>query len=697
MHRLAGRAGAAVGLISAALVLFVAIGFGLRVPGVTVLDPFGTDSTLDYRALRFGSFSPLRLEFIARELGSVIGDSAAAAGPTQNRSEDGQPETTEVQPVVVTHRFTNDDIAQAYPVSSVPFTARTDTAGATKQAGEPTDCAPVGGTAWYSYRAPRNLGLIADTFGSRYATALGVFSGTGAGNLRRIGCDTDARGFSQVAFAAQRNVTYWFQIAGPVGGGELVFNLTLKGVTTRASISSTGAQGDAHARQATMSADGKYIAYYSGSTTTTPDSPPPGPCSPGEGCRPNIFLRDRRIHRITRVDKAPNDPSSLARWPPGDVSTTGAISADGRYIAFQSTYSTLVSNDTNDTWDIFVRDQRTGRVRRASVASSGAQANRASFTTALSTDGRYVAFTSTADNLVPGDTNVVPDVFLHDLRTARTTRVSVGSKGEQANAMRPRAFPEAGSHLVSMSSNGRYVVFRSAATNLVAGDTNNGADFFLRDVVRGKTMRVSVSSTEAQADADSRQPVGIAQWAVTDDGRYVFFNSDATNLVPNDQNGAEDLFVRDTVRGETRRVSLSSAGAEANRGVGEQDPGAVFTNTLGSATIEPANRSPVSFSGTPDGKYVAFSSGATNLAPGDVNEATDVFLRHIPTGTTTIVSVASTGAQGDGPSNGPVLSADGRFVAFESVAENLASGDSNGFADIFVHEVPRGHSLSGWY
>lgn len=701
MRRLTGRTGAVIGLLSAIVLLFATINVGLRVPGETRLDPFGSSATLDYRALKFGRFEPLRSEFIAGQLGAVI----PGGRPTVLASSGGGPRAAEPvraapAPVVVSHSFTNDDLNDAYAVSSVPFTARTNTAGATTQSGEPTTCAPVGGTAWYRFRSPAALGLIADTFGSGYATALGVFSGSGLNDLRRIDCDTDAGGLAQIAFAAKPGVTYWFQIAGPFGGGDLVFNLRIRGVTTVASRSSTGAQGDSDALLPAISADGRFVSFYSGSSTFSPDNPPPPPCVPTaqvDACRPAAFVRDRRAHRVSRIDVTPPGALVPAGLPADQVSITAGMSGDGRFVGFYSTHTGLVENDINETWDVFVYDQVQRVIRRVSVSSSGEQGDMASFNASLSTDGRYVAFTSAADNLVPGDTNVVTDVFVHDNVTRKTTRVSVGSAEEQANQARPTSFPvESGSHLVSMSSNGRFVVFRSSASNLVPGDTNNASDFFLRDLRAGVTQRISVSSRGEQANADSRQPLGTAQWIVSDDGRYVFFNSDASNLVSGDSNGAEDLFVRDTVRGTTRRVSVSSGGQEANRGVGEQDPITVFRNVGLNLFVTPVNVTQTSYSATPDGKWVAFSSAATNLVPGDTNEATDVFLRHMPTGSTNILSVSATGEQGNGASNAPVLSADAGFVAFQSAAENLVSSDANGHEDIFTYEVPR-QRFSGWY
>jgi archaellum component FlaF (FlaF/FlaG flagellin family) len=249
---------------------------------------------------------------------------------------------------------------------------------------------------------------------------------------------------------------------------------------------------------------------------------------------------------------------------------------------------------------------------------------------------------------------------------------------------------------VSLSANGRFVVFRSAASNLVPNDTNRATDYFLRDLTKRSTTRISVSSDELQANGDSRQPVGVSQWTVSNDGRYVYFNSDASNLVPNDSNGAEDLFVRDTVLGTTRRVSVSSTGEEANSGVGNQDPSATFSN-IGFFLVEPENGSQVSYSATPNGDYILFSSAATNLVPGDTNDTIDVFIRHVPSGTTKLLSVSSTGVQGNGPSNSPMISADARFAVFSSSATNLVSSDTNGFDDIFVSEISGGENLSGWY
>jgi Tol biopolymer transport system component len=344
----------------------------------------------------------------------------------------------------------------------------------------------------------------------------------------------------------------------------------------------------------------------------------------------------------------------------GGSGPTG-VSADGRYVVFASPATNLVP-DTNGVDDVFVRDLRRGTTTRVSVSSRGAQANGRSTNPAISGDGRYVAFHSLASNLVPGDTNGVDDVFVRDLRRGTTTRVRGSSRGGLADGL---------SDWAAVSSDGRYVSFRSAATNLVAGDTNGRNDILVRDLRRGTTTRVSVSTAGgAQADGHSFAS------ALSADGRYVAFDSGATNLVRGDTNGEFDAFVHDRRSGETSRVNVSTGGAQADLGSGWPVVSA-------------------------DGRYVAFTSAATNLVPGDTNldlngrPAWDVFVRDRRRGTTTRVSVSSSGAQGDSRSTNPSISADGRYVVFSSHANNLVPGDTTPlnpvtgqprYDDVFVYD-----------
>jgi Tol biopolymer transport system component len=231
---------------------------------------------------------------------------------------------------------------------------------------------------------------------------------------------------------------------------------------------------------------------------------------------------------------------------------------------------------------------------------------------------------------------------------ATTVLVSVNSSGQEASD---------GSFWPSPSADGRYVAFYSYASNLVPHDTNDARDVFVRDLELGVTERVSVSSTGHQTRVGGYAfPPSISA-----DGRYVAFVSGGANLVADDTNGHEDVFVRDLELGVTERVSVSSSGHQTHLG--------------GSYPSISA-----------DGRYVAFVSGGANLAPHDTNGKRDVFVRDLQLGVTRRVSVSSTGEHANGHSALPSISADGRFVAFGSDASNLVPHDTNGYGDVFVRD-----------
>jgi cold shock CspA family protein len=345
----------------------------------------------------------------------------------------------------------------------------------------------------------------------------------------------------------------------------------------------------------------------------------------------------------------------------GGVESNGAssftrISTDGRYVVFHSDATNLVVDDTNGSRDVFVHDRQTGETTRISVSSSGIQGNGDSaWANRISTDSRYVSFASDASNLVDSDTNGVSDVFVHDRQTGETTRISVSSGGVESNGANGWG---------TISHDGRYVGFRSDASNLVADDTNGSQDVFVHDRQTGETTRVSVSSSGTQGNGDSDQI------SISTDSRYVGFRSDASNLVADDTNGSQDIFVHDRQTGEATRVSVSSNGVEGNE-----------------------------FSSMPDissdGRYVTFRSDASNLVEDDTNGSQDIFVHDRQTGKTTRVSVSSSGAQTNGHSTRNYTSSDGRFVTFRSEASNLVVGDTNGVADIFVHERARNGGGNG--
>ena len=215
-----------------------------------------------------------------------------------------------------------------------------------------------------------------------------------------------------------------------------------------------------------------------------------------------------------------------------------SISATGRFVAFSDNAPSLVEGDRNFRYDVFVRDRVRGETTRVSVSSAGAEGNDdAGFFPSISANGRFVAFLGFASNLVRGDTNHRPDVFLHDRKRGVTTRVGVSSTGEEAN--------DGSIWLPAISDNGRFVAFFSRSTNLVPNDHNGIADFFVRDLKRGETTRVSVSSAGAeQTPGPGAEELGIVP-ALSHNGRFVAFFSASTNLVEGDHNGTDDIFVRD--------------------------------------------------------------------------------------------------------------------------------------------------------
>ncbi len=439
-----------------------------------------------------------------------------------------------------------------------------------------------------------------------------------------------------------------------------------------------------------ISGSGRYVAFASDSTTLgTGDS----------NTTRDIFLFDSQTSLVRRINL------SLQGQQANGPSNQPAISSDGGFVAFSSEATNLVLGDTNGFSDIFVVNTLTGAISRESVDSSLGQANGSNFKPAISSDGRYVVFESTATNLVatPVVASGVTHIYRRDRTTGTTVLVSQTSGGVIANGNSLQA---------TVSGDGQFVAFASDATNLVAGDVNGVRDIFLRDVTGGSTIRVSVSSGGVAGNGASRAPSINRNPGVATDGRYIAFGSEATNLVAGDSNGVSDIFVYDRVAATTVRVSVSSAGVEAT------DPSAAGLK-LGS--INP------SISST--GRYVTFASLANNLATGDAdgrvatpavdsNSAVDVFVHDRdfdadgifdetgPTDrSTTLVSVNRFGYQTlsllGTPSTSasdiyPVISDDGRWVALPSDAENTAglvhgatnrtSPDSNAFRDIFLHD-----------
>lgn len=338
-----------------------------------------------------------------------------------------------------------------------------------------------------------------------------------------------------------------------------------------------------------------------------------------------------------------------------------SISSDGRYIAFQSSASNLVGDDTNGTTDVFVRDLLTDTITRASTTADGAQVDFGGMYPALSADGRYLAFASfdspfSSNNLMPADNNVQWDIFVKDLVSGAVTLVSTATDGTQGNG--------ASFSNVAISADGRYVVFESDASNLVPGDTNGKADLFVKDLTSGETFRVSTASDGSQVTDPSRyqQPF---EPSISADGRYVAFQSAAPDLVAGDTNNEIDVFVKDLVTGTTTRVSTATNGGQGDRGG--------YLPTISA-----------------DGRYAHFESDSDNLIQG----FHDVFIKDLQTGTLT---AAYTYADGSSPSGHITtgvgmasLSPDGHYVCFASGDLVFFPGDDNHNLDLFVKNVVTG-------
>jgi sugar lactone lactonase YvrE len=307
------------------------------------------------------------------------------------------------------------------------------------------------------------------------------------------------------------------------------------GSTTRVSVSSSGVEGNFTSRPADITADGRYVAFASFSSNLVPSD---------TNSSVDIFVRDRNTNTTTRVSVSSTGAQAIPGGPGSEPHERPAISDDGRYIVFGSNATNLVPNDTNGVRDIFLRDVVSGTTTRLSVSSFMEESNDRSTSAAVSADGRFAAFWSTATNLVPDDFNGSGDVFVREVEPGLTTVASVSSAGGAGNL--------GGATPVSISSDGRFVVFPSGSTNLVTGDTNSGFDVFLRDTTLGTTELLSRTTSGTQAAGSHRAP------SLSATGRYVVFDSSATTLVTGDTNARDDVFLRDQASPVTPSVVLDS-------------------------------------------------------------------------------------------------------------------------------------------
>lgn len=408
------------------------------------------------------------------------------------------------------------------------------------------------------------------------------------------------------------------------------------GATTRASVTSTGAQVGGVSRNADVSGDGRWVAFESVATTLVPDD---------TNAVSDVFVRDRFLGTTTRVSVGSSGEQGNA------ASDSASISRDGRWVAFVSAASNLVPGDTNAVRDIFVHDRSNGTTSRVSVTATGAQAGGTSFAPQISGDGRFVAFHTFADLATTGSVAGSVSAYRVDRLTGAVDDVCVRWDGVALRACR----------MPSISDDGRFVAFEAQGA-LAVDDTNNRTDVYVRDLTAGTTTRVSVAPGGAQPNNLSLAP------SISASGNAVAFTSWASNLVPDDTNGATDVFVRDLVAGTTQRVSVGTGGAQPNDSSWTRQ--ADFAARALSA----------------DGRYVVFDSFASNLVDADTNGSPDVFVRDRQASTTLRASLSWLDEQGTFSSMIASISADGRFVTFVSLSP-LVDGDTNLVADVFVRDL----------
>lgn len=422
-------------------------------------------------------------------------------------------------------------------------------------------------------------------------------------------------------------------VAAPPAGAQ---------VTGLVSIAADGTQADAICNAGDVSADGRFCVFTSWTRKLVPGT---------LNIKVHVFVADRDSGAIelAAVDSSGVQANEDALRP--------RISGDGRFVVFETLASNLAPGDFNGKLDCYLRDRELGITERISVSSSGAGGSGDSFRPVVSDDGRYVLFTSFAQNFAAGDDNDTADVFLRDRELGTTTLVSVALDGGVASSY---------SESADLTPDGRLALFRSSATDLVAGSNAGWNKMILRDLALGITEQVSLTW-------DGAFPAGdCIDGRITPDGRFVTFTSPVHTIVPNDSNQRDDIFVRDRLLATTERVNVGSDGAQDDGG---------------------ASRGRIS----DDGRFVTFSSASTRFAPSDTNDASDVYLRDRWRGATRQLSISTAGqisARGGGEAE---ICGDGGVILFSSGGDELDPRDDNGVGDVLVHVRAPGYATSAVY
>jgi len=411
------------------------------------------------------------------------------------------------------------------------------------------------------------------------------------------------------------------------------------GIEMLVSRTTSAVPGNASSRYPAMTPDGRYTAFLSWASDLVPYD---------TNFKADVFVYDRLLGAMARASV------SLAGNEANGDSDAPAISADGQIVAFGSAASNLAlaPADTNGMQDLFVKNMANGAVTCVSVLPGGASGPgslRTPFGVSLSANGLVCAY-EFSGALLPADTNGLLDIYVYDFDNGSNELISVGLSGAVANGESRRP---------ALSADGRYVTFDSQATNLVAGDSNSAIDVFVYDRTNHTTSRISVSSAGTEANADSVRPM------ISANGRFVVYDSAATNLTATDTFGKINTFLRDLTANTTTLISATPGGAAANA-----------DGQLASVSS--------------DGRYLIFDSDADNMVANDGNFVRDVFYLDRTNVTIRRVSLTTAGTEANAASRAnyrPLISDNGRWAAFESDASNLTGSDNNGATDVFVRDM----------
>jgi TolB protein len=405
------------------------------------------------------------------------------------------------------------------------------------------------------------------------------------------------------------------------------------------SVGTGGVQADESSFFVTTSADGRYATFISFARNLAPDHP-------GNENWLDVFVRDRQSDETIKVTFAHGGGLS------DESSYDPHITADGRYVSYFSYAENLVPNDNNGhEWlregiDVFVYDMQNETTKRVTLTSTGEEikGNSIGF---LIPDGRYALFYTSGQVFSTKPNKGQTAVYLRDWHSGDVERISKAMDG---------GYPNESANAAVSNYDGRYIVYVSEASNLVAEETNKVANLYLYDRITGETRLI----TKAFDGNPSNNHSGHAQ--MSDDGRYTLFLSHATNLVSWDSNGSTDIFIYDRVTDKIRRVSVADDGAQAN-GL-SKDP-SICANS----------------------RFVSFTTEATNLVSGDTNGERDVILHDLVTGRKTVATINESGEWGNSKAHRSYLTPDCRAITFASDATNLVPVDTNSRRDIFMGQI----------